>query len=684
MVTINLDVLRAGATMPRAFVNGQQWIEAEILRAGAVMPATPIRSSEDVHTVLDWTPDDNSIGHEIGGPVTVNFEATKGELAELDFTDTESFDDDGTHNGTVSSATAIELATTAELIDFEDYVGGNITGGSQPHSWTSVSPYDNNQTWIDPADSEKLCVRALNWNHWMGVRLDDAGGSNLAGVIAGRVRFESDVDQQFFVSFNLTGSGSAMRGHYISWGTQSIYASFGRWSSGYDGTYGIRVENMGFEPAVDTWYRFKVRFWTTEGVSMGAQFKFWEDGTTEPESYSWGGSDTAYTVPGYVAINTKHSSANPVMHWDDFQFMPDPPIFETSGNWESDPLNVSAAEIAAGHRINFDTTTPTDTTAAVKCCWGEGDAWLTCTDGEKLPGLLYREDMSAGSARATLYLRIELATTDTNATPEIDNLIINFDPCIFEDIELVVDGQSATRDNDHLAKWGREQISGGVLVEAFDDLFVQAHSFESYRLQGEAITAIFKYDDFTVGDIVFSQLVQVFKVGASDGYFAFRGGAIEAVAAIQYTPRTTWSIAYHDYNWTLIDKTQGIHADAWFWVGHAQADDFPGSMIAAELQLSDHLGSILANAYKRDDFLGDELIQGYRFDDSIGSILPALEKLNDFLGMEVVAIEHRTDAPGSLLVYGVNRRNEIEIQTIDADTVAELELLGFVFPPEAP
>ena len=78
-----------------------------------------------------------------------------------------------------------------------------------------------------------------------------------------------------------------------------------------------------------------------------------------------------------------------------------------------------------------------------------------------------------------------------------------------------------------------------------------------------------------------------------------------------------------------------------------------------------------------------ELIQGYRFDDSIGSILPGLEKLNDFLGLEVVAIRHRTDLPGSVLVYGVNRRNEIEIHTIDSATVAALEIIGFVFPPEA-
>lgn len=667
--------------MPRASVNGLHFIEAEPLRGGGVLADAPIRSSRNVHNVLDWTPEDDSEGAEIGNPVTVNFEAENTELAELDFTDTESFDADGTHNGTVQAVTAIELATSSPSTDFENYNAGLITGATQPDEWTNLSPVDNNSAndWLSDGNTE---VKALYWSDDLFVQYDPAGVLR-AGVMKIRFRFDG-TSGRFRFAHLLTGSGTALRGHYIQFEVGSHYTYYGRFTR-YDNLQAIRFDTGGAGVlAEDTWYWGKIRFAHDPGVRVYAQYKIWEEGDTEPASYSWGGEDTAYVNDGTVGVQTWHSSYNQVYYWDDISVEPEPAVYGASGNWESDPLDVSLADVAAGHRINFDATTPANTTAAVKCRWGVGDTWLTCTAGEKLPGLLYREDMRTGSARAFLYLRIELATTDTSATPEIDNLVINFDPCLFEDIELTVDNQLATIANGHLAKWGREQISGGVKVEGFDDLYVQAHSFQNYRLQGESLLAVFEYDGFTIGEITFAQLLQAWKAGTADGYFAFSSGAIEAVALAQYTARTTWSIAGHNYQWTLIDKTQGIHADAWFWVGHAQTDDFPGSLVSGELQLSDHLGALLANAYKRDDFVGNNIIQGYRFDDSIGNVLPGVEAMNDFLGTNVVAIRHLTDVPGSLLVFGVNRKNEIEIQTIDADTVAELVKLGFVFPAEAP
>jgi len=682
MVTINLEALRGGGIMPRASVNGLQFVEAEALRGGGILKDSPVGSSEDVHTVLEWTPEDDSIGNEIAGPVTVNFEATKGVLLDLDFTDTESFDDDGVHSDTVQNVTALELATSAPFIDFEDYLGGLLTQAGNPNSWTTLSAQNNHNLAVDPDDADKRVAKSLYWNVWQGLRLDDTGGAIENGTMGCRFRF-INADGIFYLSWGITGSGASMHGHAIGIEEGSNYARMYRWND-FDSQTWIRNEQIAFVPTTGVWYNFKVQFWTTVGVSTSAQFKIWEEGDAEPASWEWGGSDTVYAQAGYVAVNFKHSSYNQDYYWDDFWVNPDPADYVSSGYWESDPIDVSAAEIAVGHRINFDATTPTDTTAAVKCRWGEGDTWLTCTDGEKIPGLTYRELMESGSAKSTLYLRVELATTDSEETPTVDNLIVNFDPCIFGDIELLVDGQTATIANGHLAQWGREQISGGVLIEAFDDLFVQAHSFENYRLNGESISAIFKYDGYTVESIAFSQLLQAWKIGAADGYFAFRGGAIEAVAVAAFTVSDKWYRSFHDYQWTLIDKTQGIHADMWFWVGHAQADDFPGSMLAAELELNDHPGSMTVEGYKRNDFLGTELVQGYRFDDTIGNVLPGVEEMNDFLGLTVVAIGHRTDVPGSLVVFGVNRNNEIEIQTIDSDTVAELVKLGFVFPPEAP
>ena len=666
---ITCDPLRGGGILPRASVNGLHFVEADPLRGGGELVDAPIGSKTDIHSILGWTPANNSEGNEIGNPVTVNFKAENSDELDLDLATGTAFDDLGTHVGTQSEGTGIQLGIAAIADDFESYpewtnpIGNGWTARTSDQGWLISGELGEGQQSRTNAYDAESCMT-----------FDAAGDSIEDVIVSARIRFPSDTENtEAGVAARISGSGSALRGYLATHTRTSGWLFIKRFTG--DGVY-QSVATIAVTPSVGhTWYIIKIRC-----LGSGISAKFYKEGDAEP---GWSGvSNTLYTV-GAVGLWGRSNGFIGKVYQDDFDVESFPPQYFSNGIWTSEPIDVSAAETLASSRINFDTTTPEDTTATLKCRWGLGDTWLTCVDGEPLPGAEYRDDMTAGASKSALELRIDLASTDTSVTPNIDNLASEFDPCIFEDMELVVDGNSATIANGHLVKWGREQVSAGVELDAFDDLTVEGWGFENYRLQGEEISAVLKYDDHFLGDIVFSQLLQAFKVGAVDGYFVFRAGAIEALAIVQYTARTTWSIAYHDYEWTLIDRTQGIHADAWFWVGHVQADDFPGSMLAALAELSDHPGSILAKGYARDDFVGMELIQGYRFDDSIGSILPGLEKLNDFLGLEVVAIRHRTDLPGSVLVYGVNRRNEIEIHTIDSATVAALEIIGFVFPPEA-
>jgi hypothetical protein len=675
---ITCDPLRGGGVLKRASVNGHQFIEAEILRGGGRLLDTPIASKTDIHSILGWAPADNSQGQEIAGPVTVNFEADNTAEHTLDLDEASDFDNGGTHTQTKAAGDSVELASSAPATDFEDYVyAAMLDDVSQPEDWTVRTVYTGGQI-VNGPDATQVARMQVS-NQELIYAYDEAGTDLDGGTITVKMRLDYGTGQ-FGLGWNIVGSGAACHGYCAIVGEGSSWFQLKRVnsSSSWFGLESRAITPLDF----DKWYWMKIQ-WVNTGSQMNSWFKFWEDGTSEPGSFTWLGSDTVYDDPGAVALMADCGSTTPATYFDYLTIEPDPPAYYSNGNWIGDPINVSPAISFSSGILTFDVVTPTDTTAALKCRWGNGDSWLACTSGLPIPGVEYRDDMRTGAGRAMVEFKIELATTAPSSTPTLGNIEIYFDPCDFDDVELVVDGQSATIENGHLAKWGREAISGGVLGVAFDDLTVQAHGFENYRLQGQPILATFKYGIGTIGSINFSQLLQAFKIGAADGYFAFLAGAIEAVALLQYNTRTTWSIAYHDYQWTLIDKTQGIHADAWFWVGHVQADDFPGSIIAAIPELSNFAGSMLVEGYARDDFLGSELVQGYRFDDVIGSILPALEKLNDFLGMEVVAIRHQTDVPGSMLVYGANRRNEIEIQTIDSDTVAELEALGFVFPPEA-
>jgi hypothetical protein len=674
--------MRGGGRLVRPSVNGLQFVETGILRGSGVLTDPRIGSKRDIHSVLDWTPDDNSEGHPVGGPVTVNFKAENTTRQEIDGATGTFFEDYGTHNQTKSIGTAIELATAAPSVDFEDYVPySTLVNASNPDNWFRLDQKSDGNTTIrpDPINTDEWSVRGQVYNSALQHRLDDAG-TMYAGILTARFYF--DGDGYFSLTFQHTGSGTALRGYCAQVASGSQYISFRRMND-WDSFYGVASQTLGIGTIqTGTWYWLKVRFYGT--TTTGAQYKCWEDGDSEPENFSWLGSDSAYTREGYVGFHTGHNVTSPLIYMDDFSVEPDPAVYVSSGDWTSDELDVTAVQTLASHRIHFDTTTPENTTAAVKCRWGTGDSWLTCTDGAKLPGCEYRDDMTVGAAKSLLELRIELATTDTGSTPSVDNLRVEFDPCLFEDCKIELDGDPLTIALGTLSKWGREQVSGGSVTEGFLDLYVQGHSRRNYKLRGETILAEFLFDDHLIDDIVFAQLLQAFRIGAANGYFSFSFGAIESVGHLNYTVRNVWFNAGKNYEWVLIDKTQGIHADSWYWVGHAQADDFLGSALVADPEESDFPGSVIVKGYKRDDYLGSALVQGWRHDDFLGSLLVYLQTHYDFPGAAIVAVGHSTDFPGSLVVYGVNRNNEIEIHTVDADTVAELEKLGFVFPPENP
>lgn len=677
--------MTGGGYLPRASVNGLQFVEAEIMAGGGELVDDDLRigSKTDVHNVLDWTPDNNSEGAEIGGPITVNFEAVNTDVLDIDGATGTFFDDNGTHDDTVSTATGIELDTAAPFVDFEDYVlYSSLVSGSNPDNWTRLDQKADSNTSIrpDPVNTGEQCVRGQVYNSVLQHRLDDAGEMN-AGVLQFRFNFPVYGDWKIMPTFQTQGAGSALRGYGIEFACNSTYAGCKRILD-WDSFYGFGpARNHGITFQANTWYWVKVHFWGTTSTNM--EFKVWKDGDAEPASYIYGSGDSAYTQSGYVGFATIHNVATPSIYMDDFSIVPSPATYVSSGEWISDLLDVSDVETLASSRIYFDATTPADTTAALKCRWGTGDTWLTCTDGAKLPGAEYRDDMRPGAAKSLLELKIELATTDNGSTPSIDNLAIHFDPCDWEDVEIELDGDSFTQALGNLAVWGRSQVSGGSEIEAFDDLTVQGWGRRNYKLAGESLVAKFIFDDYEIDDIVFSQLLQAVKIGAADGYFAFSFGAIESVGLLNWTSTRVWFNSGHDYQWTLIDKTQAIHADAWYWIGFANTDDFPGSALIADPEESDFPGSVIVEGYKRDDFLGSTLIQGWRHDDFFGSLLVYLQTHYDFPGSAIVAIGHSTDFPGSLIVYGVNRNNEIEIHTIDADTLAELAALGFIFPPEA-
>ena len=146
-----------------------------------------------------------------------------------------------------------------------------------------------------------------------------------------------------------------------------------------------------------------------------------------------------------------------------------------------------------------------------------------------------------------------------------------------------------------------------------------------------------------------------------------------------WTCRQKWSPFGHVYEWVLIDKGIGIHADAWWICGHYQLDDYPGMLLAGVAQITNNLGSMLANAYRLDDNIGQALVQGWRLDNQPGMVMCAEEFLIDNPGAVIIGAEQITNTPGMILVYGVNRDGAIFVNVIDDNTYQALLDEGITF-----
>lgn len=102
--------------------------------------------------------------------------------------------------------------------------------------------------------------------------------------------------------------------------------------------------------------------------------------------------------------------------------------YETSGYWVAPPLNLSSVkESTANSIISWTSDIPTSTTLTVKCAVnsdpltepGSGD-YNTVTSGMQIP-----EIFGADLDEKYLWVRIELSTTDTHATPQAFDLTID-------------------------------------------------------------------------------------------------------------------------------------------------------------------------------------------------------------------------------------------------------------------
>ena len=669
MTTISCTVMAGGSQADRHTINKQQYIECGLMAGGSEADAK-IGSSANIIVVDSWTPAFNTKDIDHGHSVKVNLHAENTEEKEVLYDEGDDFLTTGTFDDTEVVVDALNLITAPTVDDFEGYTIGQDPIGS---GWTART---TDQGWSiqQEVSGESQHLRCYQYDAESCMTNDAAGGSLTDVEMEVMIRTpETTGYTQWGLTGRITGAGSALRGYvaYVTngWTTLNLARFTG------DGTYFELDSTTITAPVANTWYHLKMHC-----IGDAIRAKIWKDGDAEPD-WLVGEINTLYTS-GAVGIWGRSNSETRKMFYDNYAIETVPPAYVSSGSWEDD-IDLSAVEHYSHGFITWDETEPTNTTALVKARWRDIDSWATLTSGEEILGVDLGDDMQAGATKDTLSLRVELATTDPQATPAVENIRLYFEPVANDALLLDLAG-----DIDHVVAdgtldvWGKNQVSGGSALVAWDDVWIQTDGPRWAYSPGQEVAVYLEYGGVAIDDIAFGLAWDLWM--ESNDLTGLVWGLTPLVydgapAEVRWVCHEKWTPAGHVYEWVLIDKGIGIHADVWWICGHYQIDDNPGMLLAAIAETTDHFGSMLANAYRLDNFLGQALVQGYRFDNAPGMAMVAEEFLIDTVGAVLVGAEQITNTPGMVLVYGVGRDGAIFVNVIDNATYQALLDEGITF-----
>lgn len=685
MATITCDVMRGAGVGIRCAINGYQFIECGVLRGAGVPVDAKVSAGIGTGIVVvdSWDPVANSVDVDHLAPFRVNCHAAPGSAEHaILFDGGGTFGADGTLDQAVEIGDGIQLDTNAPNFDFEDYTLNTAIDVDKPAIWQ----------WLGGTSAWKWWTRSNAWD-WDGQHIDiltGSGGSwtGYMGETFWAATYSLDVYHDstggtsgptMGIGHQLTGSGTALRGYVAEFGTGQYLSLKRVYSATYH--YGVGSINWGVM-AEDVLYHVKFRF-VNNGTTTWLYAKRWLDTDSEPADFTYVGADTAYANrAGWTGLFHKSGSGNYRSLADNFKIEPDPAVYYASGDWQSDELDTTPLGIYSYGKLTWDETTPAGTSIAVKARWRNGGTWLACTNGAEVPGIAVGSDTTAGSSKDSLELLVELATTDTSVTPLLENLLLYHEPLAPDGLGIDINGVvTCTLAAGTLDVWGKNQISGGSIVDGWDNIWMETYEPHHLHGLGRALVVTLLYGGQEVEDIVVTTRLDYWMQSGNLLGWQFSMNPIKYASApveCRYNVHDAWSPNSHGYEWVLLDKGIGIHADGWYIVGRPSISDAPGFFIAGALAITDHPGSLLAKGWQRDDNLAQLLVQGYRHDDAPAMFLPGQWYVLDTPAHVLVAHVHFSEEqPGSVLVYSVNRDGHIELNVVDDTTWAAMLAAGY-------
>jgi hypothetical protein len=342
------------------------------------------------------------------------------------------------------------------------------------------------------------------------------------------------------------------------------------------------------------------------------------------------------------------------------------------------PLS-TVAKFGAGV-VQYDTTIPTNTTLVLKIS-KDGTTWTTVNSGDHIALWSEGDNLSA----ANIYVRAELATTDTTITPTLNEVRLIFmaqDPAL---VEIDVGGVACTVANGKLLTWNTRKYASLVLVDpCYQDVFYETLGSWWDDYGPEHVTVLVKYNGTTISTTTFDTdpILVWMPSGLETWWWA------SAIGGVYDGPM--WGTCYYmaskledylvrgDSHW-YVQFPPTSTSDAWYLIAHAFRSDTPLAGIVGQPVVHEVPASGVGNCWARCDTPSTGVTQSWmREDHATSGVVAVLMPPHDEALSGIVGLPLAKDTPAAGAVYEVNANNAIDLRVISVEEAAFLDALGLL------
>ncbi len=247
-------------------------------------------------------------------------------------------------------------------------------------------------------------------------------------------------------------------------------------------------------------------------------------------------------------------------------------------------------------------------------------------------------------------------------------------------VEVTVGGHVCTIANGLLDYWGGKDISGGVLVDDFTDLWFTASGWWVTRA-GELVAVVVEYDSVEISSTTFTVISEEDHDLEADGVFEML--AVAADDPIGGDGK--WNVGElspcgdHIFSYLVEDLGFGIVGDGWYYIGHRFSSAFPASGIAAAWHAQQHLASGIVNGTFLSPTAASGVVQGWALWQQMCSGAVGIRFIFGTMCSGIVAVKYLGLCPASGVVYGVLHHTVLDVRIKDETTYLALSEAGVTF-----